>query len=137
MKLISGEELVTHLVGEDDYEIKVLFPMIVRHVPRMTSMGPAESVVLSPYTYFADSDEYTFHRNQIVFIQDLNPKYESEYNKAIDDFVGQSTEPEPYNPQEMQELAERLQNMFRDKVKSEEDLDDFPVFTIESSKTIH
>jgi len=135
MKLVTGEELVTHLIKEDDYEISVLFPMIVKHVPRMTSHGPAESVVLSPYTYFAGDDEYTFQKNQIIFIKNLDPKYEAEYNRAIDDFIAMNAQvPEPYNPNEMQELADKQQAMFKDRM---EEFEEFPSIQVESSKTIH
>ena len=136
-KLISAEELVAHCIHEDDYEIKVLFPMAVRRVPRHGGM--AESIVLSPYTYFSAEDEYTFQRSQIIFIKDLDPKYEAEYNRSIDDFVGSNTgNPEPYNPAELQELTDKLQNLFRDRVKSDEDLiDELPVVTVDIPKTIH
>jgi hypothetical protein len=135
LKLVSGEEIIAHLIGEDDYEIKILFPMIVRHVPRMTPHGPGESISMSPYTYFSAEDEYTFHKNQIIFIKDLDARYEAEYNRAIDDFVGSHT-PQPYNPEELQELTDKLQTMFKDKLK-EEDIDDLPFITVDIPKTIH
>jgi hypothetical protein len=136
-KLISAEELVAHCIHEDDYEIRVLFPMAVRRVARHGGM--AESIVLSPYTYFSAEDEYTFQKSQIIFIKDMDQKYEAEYNRSIDDFVGSSQEsPAPYNPDELQQLTEKLQNMFRDKVKTDEDLlDELPMVTVEISKTIH
>jgi hypothetical protein len=136
-KLISAEELVAHCIHEDDYEIKVLFPMAVRRVARHGGM--AESIVLSPYTYFSAEDEYTFQRSQIIFIKDLDSKYEAEYNRSIDDFVGSNAEnQEPYNPAELQELTDKLQNLFRDRVKSDEDLiDELPVVTVDIPKTIH
>jgi hypothetical protein len=135
MKLITSEELVAHLVNEDDYQINVLFPMIVRHISRMTSHGPAESIVMAPYTYFAKDDEYTFQKSQIVFIKDLDPKYEAEYNHAIDDFISVSCKnPEPVDAQEMQELTEKLQAMFKDRMFEEEE---FPSIQIDSPKVIH
>jgi hypothetical protein len=136
VKLVSGEEVIAHLIGEDDYEIRVLFPMIVRHTPRMTPHGPGESISMSPYTYFSAEDEYTFHKNQIIFLKDLDAKYEDEYNRAIDDFVG-SHSPAPYNPEEMKELAEKLQTMFKDRIQTEEEIDDLPLIHIDISKTIH
>jgi len=136
-KLISAEELVAHCIGEDDYEIRVLFPMAVRRVARHSGM--AESIVLSPYTYFSAEDEYTFQKSQIIFIKNMDQKYESEYNRSIDDFVGSNAEnPVPYNPEELQELTDKLQNLFRDRIKSDEDLlEEFPVVTVDIPKTIH
>lgn len=136
-KLVSAEEIVAHCIGEDDYEIKVLFPMAVRRVPRHGGM--AESIVLSPYTYFSAEDEYTFQKSQIIFIKDMDQKYEAEYNRSIDDFVAtNSSTPQPYNPDELQELTDKLQNLFRDKIKTDEDLiEELPVVTLDISKTIH
>ena len=137
MKLSTGEEIVAHMIQEDDYEIKVLFPMIVKHVQRVGPMGRSfEQIALSPYTYFAADDEYTFHKHQIIFIKDLDPKYEGEYNHAIDDFIGLNAEtPQSYNPNEMKELAEKLQNMFR-RDEFDEELPESIVIP-DTSKTIH
>ena len=35
IKLISGEELIGTLVKEDDYDIKIQFPMMVKKVNRL------------------------------------------------------------------------------------------------------
>ena len=137
MKLATGEEVVAHMIKEDDYEISVLFPMIVKQIQRVGPMGRAfEQIVLSPYTYFAADDEYTFHKHQIIFVKDLDPKYEAEYNHAIDDFVGLNAQaPIQNNPEEMRDLAEKLQNLFR----RDEDFEELPesILIPDTSKTIH
>jgi hypothetical protein len=135
MKMTSGEELVAHSIEENDYEIRVLFPMLVRRIPRQGGM--AESIVLSPYTYFSADDEYTFQKNQIIFIKDLDAKYEQEYNRSIDDFIQTNSEPMPYNPNELKELADKLQNMFRNNLIDEDEIDLDPKITIDTSKLIH
>ena len=137
IKLITGEEIVAHVIQENDHEIKVLFPMIVKYVQRVGPLGRAfEQIVMAPYTYFAVDDEYTFHKHQIIFIKDLDPKYEGEYNHAVDDFIGMNAQvPQPYNPDEMKELAEKLQNMFR-KEEYEEELPEVMVIP-DTSKLIH
>ena len=137
MKLATGEEVVAHMIKEDDYEISVLFPMIVKQIQRVGPMGRAfEQIVLSPYTYFAADDEYTFHKHQIIFVKDLDPKYEAEYNHAIDDFVGLNAQALiQNNPEEMRDLAEKLQNLFR----RDEDFEELPesILIPDTSKTIH
>ena len=77
--------------------------------------------------------------NQIIFLKNLDVKFENEYNRAIDDFVEQHTEtPEPYNPDEMKQIAQKLQTMFGDRMREEEELiDDLPSIQIDISKTIH
>ena len=127
LKLISSEEIVTHCIGEDDYQISVLFPMVVKRFPIRSPAGQlAESITLQPYTYFSADDEYTFQKNQIIFMKDLDSKYEAEYNRAIDDFVGMTAEnPLAYDPNELQDLTDKLQRMFRDKIV-ESDVEDLP-----------
>ena len=139
LKLVSSEEVVAHLIKEDDYEIRVLFPMIVKYVPRIQMGRMMESITLAPYTYFSADDEYSFHKNQIIFMKDLDPKYEPEYNRAIDDFVAGSAEaPQPeYNPQELQQITDKLQNLFRENLKNEDDLEELPSIHLDISKTIH
>ena len=139
LKLVSSEEIVAHCIYEDDYEIRVLFPMLVRKVPRVLPSGQVgEAITLAPYTYFAAEDDYTFQRNQIIFLKNLDARFEDEYNRAIDDFVETNSEtPEPYNPQEMQQIAEKLQTMFGERLREQEEIDDLPVITVDISKTIH
>lgn len=139
VKLTSAEEIVAHLIHEDDYDIRVLFPMLVKKVPRVMNNGQiGESITLAPYTYFSADDEYTFQRNQIIFLKDLDPQYEKEYNQAIDDFVNVHTpNPEPYDPEEIAKLTEKLNNLFREHVKSDEELEELPKIVLNPSKTIH
>jgi len=136
-KLVSAEEIVAHLIGEDDYQISVLFPMAVKRFPIRGPNGQmAESITLQPYTYFSADDEYAFQKNQVIFMKDLDARYEEEYNRAIDDFVGQNTQtPIPYDPNELQDLTDKLQRMFRDKLG--EDLEDLPPINIDGNKTLH
>jgi len=138
-KLVSSEELVAHCIGEDDYQISVLFPMIVKRFPLRSPTGQlAESITLQPYTYFAVDDEYAFQKYQIIFIKDLDSRYEAEYNRAIDDFVGMTAEnPLAYDPNELQDLTDKLQRMFRDKISESDDIEDLPPIHLDGTKTLH
>jgi hypothetical protein len=137
-KLTTGEELVAHQIEDTDYEVRVLFPMLVKHVPRMSPAGMMESIVLSPFTYFSASDEYTFTKNNIIFIKDLDPRYETEYERSVDDFVGNVGDvPEPHNPEELQQLHDKLASMFREHVSEEDDIEALPSIHVDTSKLIH
>ena len=67
----------------------------------------------------------------------MDPRYIDEYHKSVDDFLGHATTlPQAaYNPNEMKELAEKLQNMFR-REEYEEELPDVMVIP-DTSKLIH
>jgi hypothetical protein len=134
VKLISGEELVCTYLNEDDYQINVLFPMIVKQIPRQFEGRLMESISLAPYTYFASDDEFSFQKNQIIFIKEMNPTHLNSYNNAIEDFVG-TANAEPASVEELKELTDKLSNMFKDKVKQEE-FDD-SILVLDQSKLIH
>lgn len=141
IKLITGEEILSHLVHEDDYEIRVLFPMLTRLVNTMTLNGAKENIVLSPYTYFSADDEFTFQKQHLVFLKDMDPKHESDYNTAIDEFIALSAAKVPdYDPDELKKLTDKLQNLFKDRLNSDDNFDDIeelPSIRVDSSKTIH
>ena len=135
IKLTSGEEILGMMVKEDDYEIKLQFPMVVKHISRVMGGYPVESIVLGAYTHFCADDEFTFNKHHIVILKDMDRRYIDEYHRSVDDFIGASNPAPATNPQEMQELANKLQNMFRDKFEALDELPDF--IQIEGSKTIH
>ena len=136
IKLTSGEEVLGTLVKEDDYEIKIQFPMIVKHISRIMAGYPTESIVLGAYSHFCADDEFTFSRHHIIVLKDMDPRYVDEYHRSVDDFIGANTpSPKAYNPDELQELANKLQNMFRDNLETVDELPES--FQIEGTKTIH
>lgn len=137
IKLITGEEILSHLVHEDDYEIRVLFPMLTRLVNTMTTNGAKENIVLSPYTYFSADDEFTFQKQHLIFLKDMDPKHEVDYNTAIDEFIALSAaKAQPYDPDELKKLTEKLQNLFKDNL-IDDDIEELPSIRVDSSKTIH
>ena len=136
LKMITGEEVVAQLINENDYDIYVMFPMIVKHLTRNIAGRLVESVMLGPYTHFAADDEFVFNKHQLIFHKPLDERYLPEYNQAVDDFVQGSNgvqEPLP-NPEELKELTEKLSNLFRDRLEDDED----ESFTVpNTSKLIH
>lgn len=139
LKLMNGEEIIGTYLAQDDNSISVMFPMKVKYIPTRTQSGKLmESISLAPYTYFAADDEFTFLKNHIIFMKDLNPSHLDSYHIAVDDFVGTSgysTQPEPSNVEELKQLADKLQNMFKDRVKEEEIEES--IFINTDSKLIH
>lgn len=136
LKLISGEEILTQIITEDDYEVRCMFPMAVKHVPRTIHGQVMDSIVLGAWTHFSASDEYTFTKHHVLFIQDMDPRYIEEYHRSVDDYLGNiGATPQAYNPNEMKELADKLQNMFR-REETEEDLPEVMIIP-DTSKLIH
>jgi hypothetical protein len=136
IKLISGEEVLGTLVKEDDHELRIQFPMLVKHISRLMGGYPVESIVLGAYSHFCADDEFTFSKHHIVILKDMDPRYVDEYHRSVDDFIGASTpSPEAYDPNELQQLTDKLKNMFRDNI--DEDYPETISLNIEGNKTLH
>jgi hypothetical protein len=137
IKLTSGEEIVANLIQEDEYSVKVLFPMLVKYIPRMVQGRLAETITLAPFTYFASDDEFTFVKHYIIFQKQMNPKYLDAYNQAVDDFIAEpqiAGAPDPQRAEDIKALAEKLQNIFG----KEDEFDDVdPILINTDSNTIH
>lgn len=136
VKLISGEEIIGQMVKEDDYDIKIQFPMVVKHISRVLGGYPVESIVLGTYSHFCADDEFTFNKQHIIVLKDLDPRYVEEYHKSVDDFLGQAQPPQPYDPNELKELSDKLKSMFRDHI-DEDDLPETLSINIDGNKTLH
>jgi hypothetical protein len=138
IKLTSGEEVLGTLVKEDDHELKIQFPMVVKHVQRILGGMPVESIVLGAFSHFCADDEFTFSKQHVIILKDMDPRYIDEYHHSVDDFIGASTpSPQAYNPNEVQELTDKLKNLFRDKFEETDDYPDVISLNIEGNKTLH
>ena len=113
IKLLSGEEIVCTLIQETDYEISVIYPMLVKHIPKLVEGRLMESIALAPYTYFASDDEFTFNKSHIIFCKDLNPKHIDSYNIAVDDFV--ALESDNLSVDDLKESIDKLKNIFNEE----------------------
>lgn len=137
LKLLNGEELICTYIDEDDNFVSIMFPMKVKYVPTRSASGKlAETISLAPYTYFAADDEYRFSKSQIIFIKELDSIHLESYHSAVDDFVGSSGFTQPANVDELKQLTDKLQTMFKDKIKDTDDLDE-SIFVNTDSKLIH
>ena len=138
IKLISGEELIGTLVKEDDYDIKIQFPMMVKKVNRLLGDMPVESIVLGTYSHFCADDEFTFNKQHIIILKDMDPRYIDEYHRSVDDFIGASTpEPQAYNSNEVQQLTDKLKNLFREQLNEDEEYPEIISLNINGNKTLH
>ena len=138
IKLTSSEEVLGTLVKEDDYEVKIQFPMLVKKVARNMGGYPVESIVLGAYSHFCGDDEFTFSRHHIIVLKDMDPRYVDEYLRSVDDFIGASNPtPQAYNPNEVQELTDKLKNLFRDRIDEAEEYPETISLNIEGNKTLH
>jgi len=140
IKLISSEEIVCTQIEDNDYEISTLFPMLVKSIPKLIEGRISESITLAPYTYFASDDQFTFQKNQIIFVKDLSERYYESYKLAIDDFVANSIIDEPQTIDDVVKSLNRLAETFGDQIENiqlEEDINTDSIFLDTPNKNIH
>ena len=139
MKFVSGEEVVAQLVKEDDYELTVLFPMLVKHMPRLMNGVPVDSLVLGPLSHFTADDQFTFAKHQLIFLKDMDMRYVDDYHRAVDDFCALQAEvpTPPASAQEIEELADKIKSMFKGKISEDDEDEPTPSIHVIGSKLIH
>lgn len=140
LKLVSSEELICTQIEETEFDIKVLFPMIVKYMPKLTEGRILESVTMAPYTYFAADDQFTFQKNQIIFCKDLSERQVANYKLAIDDFVANTVLDEPQNVNDLKQALDRIAEVFGDQIenmKLEEEVESDSIFIDNNNKIMH
>lgn len=141
IKLISSEEIVCTLVDENEHDVKTLFPMIVRSIPRMSPEGRImESLVMAPYSHFAADDQFDFHKSQIIFIKELGEKYIDSYKLAVDDFVASTClDEKPATVEDLKDALDKLAETFGDQIEYEDNVesDTDTIFINNTNKILH
>lgn len=133
IKLISGEEIICTYIQETEYEVSIMFPMLVKSSIGLNRSGKLmESMSLAPYSYFTADDEYTFNKHHIVFSKDLNPNFIDLYNQTVDEFINANTNnfKQP-TVDDMKDTLDKIQEVFNLK----EDYDEF--YNEPPTKTLH
>lgn len=120
IKLLSGEELVCSFLQETDYEISVIFPMLVKHMPKMSEGRILEAITLVPYSHFTADDEFTFFKSHIIYCKELNPKHLTIYNMAIEEQISVNTEEEPSSVDDLKKAVDELKKIFGNKIDDSE-----------------
>ena len=139
LKLINGEELLCTFAGEDDTHILVLFPMLVKAIPKLKEGRVVESISLAPYTHFAADDEYTFAKSHVVFIKNLSERYIDTYKVAVEDFLTGLDPTGPTTAEELKEALNQMASIFGDQVSYEDNQteDTDSIFIDDNNKSIH
>jgi LysM repeat protein len=139
LKLINGDELLCTFVGEDETHILVLFPMLVKAIPKLKEGRVLEAISLAPYTHFAADDEYTFAKSQVVFIKNLSERYYDTYKVAVEDFLTGIDPTGPTTAEELKDALNQLGNIFGDQVSYEDNQTEETdsIFIDDNSKSIH
>ena len=85
-KLISGELVMSELVGEDEDFMVLENPMIVRTIPNIEK--GKDVVIASPLCVFAhpDDTEYVIKKKNTIYIKKLQDSFVTQYLNLVEDF---------------------------------------------------
>jgi hypothetical protein len=115
-----------------------MFPMLVKHLPRIVNGMPVDSLMLGPLTHFAGDDDFTFSKHQLIFYKEMDHRYISEYHRSVDEFCQAQSDlgPMPADVEELERITQNLKKMFKEEV-NEEEIDSLPSIHVDTSKLIH
>lgn len=125
LKLISGEEVIGGVVDETDYNITLMLPMVLRHLPKISPMTglPIESLFFSPFSQMAEDDTFIIDKAQTFFIKEMDPVYIPQYEDAIDKFLG-TIPSDPQSMNEVKQLVDKINDMMGSDLDTKVTIDD-------------
>lgn len=125
LKLISGEEVIGGVVDETDYNITLMLPMVLRHLPKISPMTglPIESLFFSPFSQMAEDDTFIIDKAQTFFIKEMDPVYIPQYEDAIDKFLG-TIPSDPQSTDEVKQLVDKINDMMGSDLDTKVTIDD-------------
>jgi len=126
LKLISGEEVIGGVIEETDYNITLMLPMVLRHLPKISPMNgmPVESLFFSPMCQMAEDDTFIINKDQTFFIKEMDPVYIPQYEDAIDKFLGDLEGPDPQSTDELQKLVDKINDLTGSDLETKVTIDD-------------
>lgn len=143
LKLVSGEEVIGGVVDETDYNITLMLPMILRHLPKISPMNgmPVESLFFSPFSQMSQDDTFVIDKSQTFFIKEMDPVYIDQYEEAIDKFLGSLEGPEPTGTDELKALVDKINDLhgsdLNTNVTLEDELDYLDTIKLDEDTKLH
>ena len=142
LKLISGEEVIGGVIDETEYNITLMLPMVLRHLPKISPINgmPTESLFFSPFSQMSEDDSFVIDKSQTFFIKEMDPVYVPQYEDAIDKFLG-GLESSPQSTDEVKQLVDKINDMMGSdldtKVTIEDELDYLDNIDSDTKKLLH
>jgi len=86
VRLSTGESILAIRLKEDEKEITIEYPFVLKNYPRITKQGGIiEQVTAGPYCSFAENRTFAFPKKDVFFIKKLHsfaiPFFMSLYNQ--------------------------------------------------------
>jgi len=126
LKLVSGEEVIGGVVDETEYNITLMLPMVLRHLPKISPMNgmPVESLFFSPFSQMSEDDTFVIDKTQTFFIKEMDQAYIPQYEDAIDKFLGSLEGPDPSSTDELKALVDKINDLHGSDLNTNVTIDD-------------
>ncbi len=88
VKCISGEQVMAMLDYENDVEIKIKFPMLVRVIPAINPVTrkQTENITAAPWCQFVEERIFEVEKRNILFMNKLHPLVIEQYMQMVSAF---------------------------------------------------
>lgn len=88
VKLISGEQVMAMLDYENDVEVKIKFPMLVRVIPGINPVTKkqTENITAAPWCQFVEERVFEIEKKNIMFMNKLHPLVIEQYMQMVGAF---------------------------------------------------
>lgn len=148
LKLTSGEQVMAVLREEDEKNILVEYPMIMKTIVNLEQ--GKEHLTASPLCAFTDESEFILPKKSILFIKKLHHVFIPHYQRIVNEheestlFVppGQQDalsweEAEGMTPEKARKAIEQLRNILGEKQEEEIDWKEKLKFLVDGNDTIN
>jgi hypothetical protein len=88
VKMISGEQVMAMLEYENDVEVKIKYPMLVRTIPSINPQTgkQTENITAAPWCQFVEERIFEIEKRNVLFMNKLHPLVIEQYMQMVDAF---------------------------------------------------
>jgi hypothetical protein len=130
IKLLSGENVVSEVLNESDYDITLENPMVLQARLREKDGSVYESISAVPFCPFSLDTIYVLKKSNVLFIKPLNPEYIVSYIQMIDKIDNKALQSQPSSVEEVESILDRIQELMGIEEESDS-------IELEGNKIIH
>lgn len=88
VKFVSGEQVMAMLDYENDVEVKIKFPMLVRVIPGINPLTKkqTENITAAPWCQFVEERVFEIEKRNVLFMNKLHPLVIEQYMQMVHAF---------------------------------------------------
>jgi hypothetical protein len=130
IKLLSGENVVSEVIGESDLDITLENPLVLESRLKERDGGVYEAISVVPFCPLSLDKTFVLDKSKLLFIKPLNPEYIETYKQLTENEPKQKRQ-EPKSMKDVEELLDKLEELIGVEEESEDSIE------LEGNKTLH